>query len=189
MMTDRQIYMGLRQNDRATTEYIYKTLAPPLFKYVLSNNGSREEAKDLFQETFIKVLKRIHNDQYNDLDKFEAYFLTIARNTWIDHLKSKKNKVLVDPDDQLWQRADDSDEEAVLQLVLHDRRMEALHAVWETWEDTICRRMLHQFHYDRTRTKDIAEAENVPQNTILQRLFKCRSKVFRLVQQRLQQTT
>ena len=185
MMNDRQIYMGLRQNDRATTEYVYKTLAPPVFKYVLSNNGSREEAKDLFQETYIKVLHRIQEGKYTDFDKFEAYFITVARNTWIDQLKLKKNKVLVDPGDSLWQRADDSDEDALLQLVLHDRRLEALHTVWDTWTDTECRRILHQFHYEQVRTKDIAAAENVAQNAILQRLFKCRSKLFKLVQKHL----
>jgi RNA polymerase sigma factor (sigma-70 family) len=185
-MTDREIFAGLSQNDKATTEYVYKTLAPPIFKYVLSNNGTRDEAKDLFQETYVKVLKKIRDEKYNHQEKFEAYFITIARNTWIDQLRTKKRRLAVGDEDALLQRADDSGEEALLQLVLHDKRLEALHGVWEAWEDTDCRRILQRFHYDNTRTKDIALSEGVSQNTLLQRLFKCRSKLFRLVSQRVE---
>jgi RNA polymerase sigma factor (sigma-70 family) len=187
LMTDQEIFKGLEQNDRATTAYVYKTLAAPLFKYVLSNSGTREEAKDLFQEVFMKVLKKIHEGKYNHQEKFEAYFLTIARNTWIDQLRAKKNNKWIGDDDFLLKRADESDEEALLHLLLHDKRMEALNTVWESWEDTDCRRILHGFHYDNIRTKEIAQAENVPQNTMLQRLFKCRAKLFRLVSKKIEQ--
>ena len=184
-LTDQEIFTGLRQHDRATTEYVYKTLAPPIFKYVLSNSGTREEAKDLFQETYIKVLKRMQEGKYNHQEKFEAYFITIARNTWIDYLRAKKHRPGPSDDDLLLQRADESDEEALLQLLLHDRRLEALHRVWQGWEDSDCRRILQAFHYDNIRTKDIANTEGIPQNTLLQRLFKCRSKLFRLVSKQL----
>lgn len=184
-MKDRDILMGLAQNDQSTAQYVYKTLAPPLFKFVLSNNGTREEAKDLFQETYLKVLLNIRERRYTDLDKFEAYFLTVARNTWLDHLRAKKNAPAPLDHDALLQHADTSDPDALVQLILHDRRMEALHRVWETWEDTGCRRILHRFHYEHERTKDIALSEQVPQNTLLQRLYKCRQKLFRLVSQQL----
>jgi DNA-directed RNA polymerase specialized sigma24 family protein len=178
LMTDREIFEGLSRQDRTTTEYVYKTLAPPIFKYVLSNNGTREEAKDLFQETYIKVLQKIQDDQYRHREKFEAYF--------IDHLRVKKRRVAVGDNDFLLQRADEADEDALLQLILHDARLEALHQVWNVWEDTDCRRILQRFHYDNIRTKDLAISEETSQNTLLQRLFKCRSKLFRLVSRQLE---
>lgn len=184
-MTNQEIFQGLSQNDHTTATYVYKTLAPPVFKYVLSNSGNREEAKDLFQETYIKVLKKVQDGKYTNQDKFEAYFLTIARNTWIDHLRSKKKVFTVGDDDFLLQRADESDEESLMHLILHDKRMEALLQVWNTWEDTDCRRILQRFHYENARTKDIALEEDTSQNTLLQRIFKCRSKLFRLVSKQL----
>jgi RNA polymerase sigma factor (sigma-70 family) len=184
-MTEQQIIEGLAQNDRKTTEHVYKTLAPPIFKYVLSNSGTRDEAQDLFQETFIKVLKNIHDGQYNHREKFEAYFLTVARYTWLDQLRVRKSKQWVGDDDLLLRLADENDEEALLELILHDKRLESLLAVWATWEDTLCRRVLQRFHFDNIRTKDIATEEETTQNVILQRLYKCRSKLFRLVQQQI----
>jgi RNA polymerase sigma factor (sigma-70 family) len=184
-MNDREILTGLVQNDQFVTQYVYKTLAPPLFKFVLSNNGSKEDAKDIFQETYLKVLLNIRERRYTDKDKFEAYFLTIARNTWLDHLRARKNGLAPLDYDALLEQADTSDSDALIQLVLHDKRMDALHRVWGTWEDTDCRRILHNFHYEHQRTKDIALTEQITQNTLLQRLFKCRQKLFRLVEQQL----
>jgi RNA polymerase sigma factor (sigma-70 family) len=188
-MTNLEIITGISQNDRKTAQYVYKTLAPAIFKYVLSNSGTHDEAKDVFQETYLKVLKKIQDGRYSHQEKFEAYFITIARNTWLDHLKAKKNRNWIQDDDLLLQRADEADPEALLQLLLHDKRMEALQSVWNTWEDTDCRRILQRFHYENIRTKDIAHEEDTSQNTLLQRLFKCRSKLFRLVSIQIEKPT
>ncbi len=184
-MKDRDIINGLVQNDPSTAQYVYKTLAPPLFKFVLSNNGTREEAKDLFQETYLKVLINIREKRYADREKFEAYFLTVARNTWLDHLRGQKKSFVKVDQDKLVQLADNSDADALVQIIQHDQRMEALHHVWTSWKDTDCYRILHLFHFEQKRTKDIALSEQITQNTLLQRLFSCRQKLFRLVSQHL----
>ncbi len=183
-MTDKDILEGLRQNDKATIEYVYKTLAPPVFKHVLSNNGSRDDAKDVFQETFIKTLKNIQDGKYSDNNKFEAYFIRIARNTWVDYLRANKTHFVGD-DDFLLERAADSDEDALIQLLLHDKRLEALDTVWKTWSDTDCQRRLQAFHFDNKSTQEIADTEGVDRNKLLKRLFDCRKKLFRLVSNQL----
>ena len=135
-MTDQQIILGLRQNDRQTTEYIYKTMGPSVLRYILSNSGTRDDAKDFFQEAFIKVLMNVRGGKYDSRQKFEGYFMTIAKNTWLDNLRRKKEKYVDDDDDSLLKLADDSDEEALLQLILHDKRLDVLNTVWES--DTWC---------------------------------------------------
>lgn len=185
-MTDQEIQTGLRQNDRATTEYLYKTLAPPVFKYVLLNSGTREAAQDLFQETYLKVLKNIVEGKYRQHDKFEAYFLTVARNTWIDQLRARQKTTRLNTDDPAqYQFIDDPEDDQLARRIVHDRQLEALDYVWASWQDTDCQRVLRRFHYDNARTKDIAVEENTSQNTLLQRLFKCRSKLFKLVELQL----
>lgn len=180
-MTNQEILEGLAQNDARVARFIYKTLAPPVYKFVLSNNGTRDEAADLFQETYLRVLKKIQDGHYRPMEKFEAYFLTIARNTWIDHLRAKKKRPFIADETLLLQKADEFDEEALFQLLLHDRRMTALARAWHAWEDTDCRRILQRFHYDNAKTQDIAIEENTSRNTLLQRLFKCRTKLFKIV--------
>jgi RNA polymerase sigma factor (sigma-70 family) len=184
-MTDKEIVNGLSQNDRNTIAYIYKTLAPATFKYVLNNSGTREDAKDLFQDVFIKTLNNVQTGKYDHREKFEAYFFRIARNTWIDDIRKRKNNHSVDDDDFLLQLADESDEDALVKMIVHDKRLDALSVVWDSWDDTECHRRLKAFHYDGVKTKDIADTEGVKQGTLLKQLFDCRKKLFRLVSREL----
>lgn len=184
-MTDQEILRGLRQNDRKTMEYLYKTLGPPIYKHVSSNNGTTDDGKDVFHETFIKVLKNVLENKYTDNNKFEAYFIQIARFTWTDHHRAN-NTHFVGDDDFLLEKADESDEEALMQLILHDNRLEALSVVWQSWEDTECHRRLNAFHYENKSTQEIANTEGVEQNTLLQQLRRCRMKLFKLVSQQLE---
>jgi RNA polymerase sigma factor (sigma-70 family) len=187
-MKDREIISGFRQNDPETLSYAYKTLAPAVFKYVLANSGTQEEAKDVFQESCLRVLIRIKDARFDPQCKFEAYFFTVARNTWIDHLREKQKQNIVGNDDLLWQQADESDEDAKIRLLLHDRRLEALDQAWNSWDDSDCQRILRQFHFEQIRVKDIALNEKIAQNTVLQRLYKCRVKLFRLVSKHIDKT-
>lgn len=179
-MTDIEILDGFRRNDERTFAYVYKTLGPPIYKYVSVNSGTRDDGKDVFHETFMKVLKNVRDGKYNDNNKFEAYFIQIARYTWINHLRGPKT-FFVGDDNFLLERASESDEEALLHLLLHDSRLEALDVVWQSWDDTDCHRRLNAFHYEDKSTKDIADTEGVEQNTLLQQLRRCRQKLFKLV--------
>jgi RNA polymerase sigma factor (sigma-70 family) len=182
-MTEQQLVAGLLNNDQDAIRYVYKTLAPPIYKYVLSNQGSLDDAKDIFQECFVKVWRKISAGAYEHQGKFDAYFIQVARNTWIDQLRQQKKMRFVQDDDYLLARADADDEDALSHLMVHDDRMSALATVWAQWEDTACRDRLQAFHYDRVSTHQLAECEAVPLGTILKRLFDCRKKLFKIVSQ------
>ncbi len=66
----------------------------PIYSFARRMTGSRKDANDITQETFIKVWKRL--DRYDDKSLFKPWLFTIARNTIIDHLRKKKNFVFSD---------------------------------------------------------------------------------------------
>jgi RNA polymerase sigma-70 factor (ECF subfamily) len=53
-----------------------------LLRYLLYLTGNREQAEDLFQETWMRVLLR--GAQYNGNARFDTWLFTIARNLVID---------------------------------------------------------------------------------------------------------
>lgn len=60
--------------------------------------GSREEAEDVLQETFIKIFSKIH--QVSSSDKVEGWMKSVAVRTAIDHYhKSRKQQQFVQPGD------------------------------------------------------------------------------------------
>lgn len=85
---------SLRTRDPEVIEHLIDQYQYRLFRYLIYLTGNREEAEDLFQETWIRVLERGH--RYDGRSKFDTWLFTIARNLFIDRLRSKKTQVSIE---------------------------------------------------------------------------------------------
>ena len=63
-----------------------------IHRYILLKVKDRLLAEDIFQETFIKVIRTIKLGSYNEDGKFLPWVMRIAHNLVIDHFR-KANKV------------------------------------------------------------------------------------------------
>ena len=63
-----------------------------VFRYVLFRMGDRSPAEDITQETFVRALRRITSVSYQGRD-IGAWFVTIARNLILDHVKSSRYRL------------------------------------------------------------------------------------------------
>lgn len=70
--------------------YLYDVLYPVIKRFVLENNGSVEDASDVFQDTIIAAYQQFKNGSTitNDIDIL-GYFLGIARNIFQSQLRYK----------------------------------------------------------------------------------------------------
>lgn len=76
-------------------EYIcklYIKLKKPIFILSLSLVNDYHMAEDMMQETFIKVIN--NNEKFSKGSNAKAWIYTIARNTSLNYLKTRKNEVL-----------------------------------------------------------------------------------------------
>lgn len=78
-----------KQQDRKAQEKLYRDYSDQLFVMCLKYSGSYEEAKDLLQDSFIKIFQNI--GQYRGEGAFEGWMTRIVINTAIK--KGKKNGV------------------------------------------------------------------------------------------------
>jgi RNA polymerase sigma-70 factor (ECF subfamily) len=79
---------------------LYNRHSPRVFAYCKRYIGSREEAKDVFQETFESFYKSTHQER--EMTNIPAFLLRIARNLCVNYLKIKnKNKILVSYEDYM----------------------------------------------------------------------------------------
>lgn len=90
---------SLKTKSQGAFNQVYEMYAPTLYGIILKIVKSEENAQDILQESFIKIWKNI--DAY-DASKgtLFTWMLRIARNTAIDHIRSKKNqdKIRIDDD-------------------------------------------------------------------------------------------
>jgi RNA polymerase sigma-70 factor (ECF subfamily) len=81
---------------------LYNHYADVVFRYVLYRVADRTVAEDLTSETFLRGLRRISSISYRGRD-VGAWFVTIARNLILDHVKSSRYRLELasaDPGDQ-----------------------------------------------------------------------------------------
>jgi RNA polymerase sigma-70 factor (ECF subfamily) len=75
--------------DVAALGAIYDRLAPRVYRFALFRVGSRADAEDLMQRTFLKMIEALPRYQPRGLP-FEAWFFRLARNSVIDHLRGRR---------------------------------------------------------------------------------------------------
>jgi len=87
------IARGLKRQDPELLDQLIETYQHRLMRYLMFLTGKREVAEDLFQEVWIRVLRR--GSQYNGKARFDTWIFTIARNLVID-LSRKRTMASLD---------------------------------------------------------------------------------------------
>ncbi|MFA5931941.1 MAG: RNA polymerase sigma factor [Candidatus Paceibacterota bacterium] len=67
---------------------LYDTHADAIFRFCYFKTGNKEIAKDLTQDTFMKVFKYLGRE---DIENHKAFVYTIAKNTVIDYWRKAKS--------------------------------------------------------------------------------------------------
>lgn len=61
-----------------------------IFGFIYSKLSDRDLANDVFQDTFVKVIKTLKSNSYNEEGKFLPWVMRIASNLIIDHFRRNK---------------------------------------------------------------------------------------------------
>ncbi|MBW4039188.1 MAG: sigma-70 family RNA polymerase sigma factor [Acidobacteria bacterium] len=87
------ISRGLKRQDPELLDQLIERYQHRLMRYLMFLTNKREVAEDLFQEVWIRVLRR--GAQYNGKARFDTWIFTIARNLVID-LSRKRTMASLD---------------------------------------------------------------------------------------------
>lgn len=81
---------GIRNQDKAVLKQIYADYFPTIKRFVLNNNGSEQDAKDVFQEGIIITYRKILGGTFELSSSFKSYIYAVCRFVWIKQLSKKK---------------------------------------------------------------------------------------------------
>ena len=65
-----------------------------IFGFIYSKISDRDISNDIFQDTFIKVIKTLKSNSYNEEGKFLPWVMRISHNLIIDHYRKNKKMPL-----------------------------------------------------------------------------------------------
>ncbi len=145
-------------------------LIPRLRRYALALTGSRSDADDLVQDAIERALRRA--DQWREGTRLDAWVFRIARNAWIDQVRSRRSRerlVVADPDADAPGVDGRTAMDAAFTL---DRALKVLNALPEDQRAVITLIHIEGFSY-----REAAEILGVPEGTVTSRLWRARTAI------------
>ena len=84
---ERILLQGLARNDKKAVETIYKDNYSTVQSLIINNNGSADDAKDIFQETMIVLYEKARSGTFELNCLIKTYVFAVARRLWLKKLQ------------------------------------------------------------------------------------------------------
>ena len=167
---------ALKGNEDDALKKLYTENYDKVERYILNNNGTEEQAKDIYQEAFIAMWRNIQMDKFHAENEhsLSGYLLRIAKNKWIDHLRSDYYKKTA--------RLSDATVESQ-KVDLPDFEVNYINAVKEkfTLLGVNCKEVLTRFYYRKESMKTIADQFEWTEATARNNKYRCLQKLRELI--------
>ncbi|MGQ0839293.1 sigma-70 family RNA polymerase sigma factor [Actinokineospora sp.] len=137
-----ELVHAAQAGDKVAFGKLYDHYVDVVFRYVLFRVGDRELAEDVTSETFLRALRRIGSVSYQGRD-VGAWFVTIARNLVLDHVKSSRYRLEVTtPEIRDSERVEAGPEQQVMSKVTREALLACVDQLGDDQRECIVLRFL-----------------------------------------------
>mgnify|MGYP003411638672 FL=1 len=86
-LTEQALIRGLSVNDKSAVEIIYSDNYGVIQNLILNNNGSEEDAKDIFQEALIVLYEKSKSVEFELNCQIKTYLYSVSKRLWLKRLQ------------------------------------------------------------------------------------------------------
>ena len=150
--TDREVVLGILNNSEEALNKLYAGYYPMVLQFILNNNGSEDDAKDVYQEAIIVLYNKIKSGDFELSSKLKTYLYSVSRRIWLKKLaqQSKKTSNIADFEDVLIVEEDlEQHEQKDMQF---DKMKVSLEGLGEP-----CKTIIEDFYIHSLSMQDICE--------------------------------
>ncbi len=84
---ERILLQGLARNDKKAVETIYKENFGTVQSLIINNNGTSDDAKDIFQEAMIVLYEKARSGSFELNCLIKTYVYSVSRRLWLKRLQ------------------------------------------------------------------------------------------------------
>ncbi len=170
VISDRELVKQYIQGNEACLEMLITRHKNKIFTTIILIVNDTYIAEDIFQETFIKVIRTLRSGKYNEEGKFLPWIVRIARNMSIDHFRRSKRMPTVKSSDgedifRTFEISEENREDRYISDQKEQTVRELINLLPAEQKEVLVLR-----HYGNMSFKDIAEITGVSINTALGRM-------------------
>ena len=170
-LTDQELVVNFIKGDQASLEILINRHKNRVYTYIYLMVRNQHLAEDIFQDTFVKVIKSLLQHKYRDDGKFVSWVTRIAHNLIIDHFRKEKQLNVISNDAcesnifNTKKLSEKNIEDSLIDDQITEDIRKLIDFLPEDQKEVVILR-----HYAGLSFKEIAEQTNVSINTALGRM-------------------
>ena len=175
-MKDSQILIGIKSGDESALDYIYKKNYKMMTRLVINNNGSEDEAKDIYQEAILIFWQKAQKKDFELTSKISTFIYSICQNLWRKELERKGRLSREMKDGKVVNDFDKQEREKIIN--------ECISSLGDT-----CRKVLMYYYFDNLSMNDIAiKLGFANADTAKTKKYKCKKELDELIKSKYKAT-
>ena len=169
-MSDQELINCYLEGDEKAFETLLNRHKTKIYTSIYLFVKDSEQAEDIFQEVFIKIIDTIRRGKYNHEGKFLQWAMRISYNMCVDQFRRSKRRTNVSLSDEfdifdVIPASDSNMEQSIIQTQTNDKVRKLIDLLPEEQREVVILR-----HYADMSFKEIASLTRVSINTALGRM-------------------
>lgn len=170
-LSDQELVELFLDGNKAGIEQLIYRHKNKVYTYILLIVKDQHLAEDIFQDTFIKVIRSLVDGKYKDNGRFLSWVIRIAHNLVIDHFRKEKQINTISNDNyenDIFNSRRFSDKN-IEEIIIREQIIDDVRLLIDELPDDQKQVVLLR-HYGGLSFKEIADQTNVSINTALGRM-------------------
>ena len=173
---------AIKSNDSKALKSLYTANYYKVEHMVVNNSGSKEHAKDIYQEAFITVWKNIKNDSFIPQNEtaVQGYLYQIAKNKWMDMVNSSRFKKTTVLENEYIFHDKNNHEKETEEQEFFSQKLEKTMSIFKTMGQP-CKGLLMAFYFEKKSLRDISHELKIEETTARNNKYRCMEKLRKMV--------
>lgn len=178
LLNEEAYIKALRQQDEAVMGRLYRLYFPMALHLVVMNNGTEQEAKDVYQEAFIILYESLQRPDFQLRCSIKTFLYSVCRNHWLKRLQAKKANVSIKDVEEFIPFVEDS------ASIENEIRIKMLEAALQKLGEP-CRTILEDYYLHNMSMAEIAEKMGYTNaDNAKNQKYKCLTRLKRIMGER-----
>ena len=168
-MKDSVVLEKISRGDEKALEYLYRKYYRMMTSAIIKNNGTEQEAKDIYQDALIVFWQKVVSNQLTLTSKISTYLYSVCLNLWRKEL-DRKSRLSYEKHDRPEYMNDEAEER---KAIIHD----CINQLGDT-----CQKLLTYYYFDDMSMQDIADKLGfATTETAKTKKYKCKKRLDNLI--------